>query len=167
MTRLPIQLYHRQRTLAGSRVFQRECQIWIPVSTTLPLAPDATIHLGRCKYVKERYRTNHCQCRKAGLKCIGDECEVLDDDDDDDNNDDDDDDEMIRTNLMENLSNCYINAALNLYGQSEHQNKILRSDCKPVLVHVCFMREFNFVQRIPGHFSSILIQSFLEQIATT
>ena len=45
---------------------------------------------------------------------------MLDDDDDEDNNDDDDDDEMIRTNLMENLSNCYINAALNLYGQSEH-----------------------------------------------
>ena len=31
---------------------------WIPVTTTLPPAPDAVIHLVRCKCVKERCRTN-------------------------------------------------------------------------------------------------------------
>ena len=68
----------------------------IPITTTLPPVPDAVVHLVRCKCVKERSRTNRCQCRKAGLKCTdlcgcsdsGDECEnVLDSDDEDDHDD--------------------------------------------------------------------------------
>ena len=42
---------------------------WIPVMTTLPPAPEAIIHLVKCKCTKERCANNRCKCRKAGLTC--------------------------------------------------------------------------------------------------
>lgn len=79
---------------------------WTPVMTTFPPAPQAIIHLVKCKCAKDRCANNRCQCRKAGLKCTdlcvcsvsGDDCknkseEDSDDDDDDDYDDSDDDDD--------------------------------------------------------------------------
>ena len=75
--------------------------------TTLPPAPQAIIHLVKCKCTKERCSTNRCQCKKNGLNCTdlygcsdsGEQCEnVLNNDSDDeinieeDDHDDDNDD---------------------------------------------------------------------------
>ena len=82
---------------------------WVPVMMTLPPAPQAIIHLVKCKCAKERCSTNRCQCKKNGLNCTDlcgcsdnkEQCEnVLEDDSDneinneegDDDPDDDDDD---------------------------------------------------------------------------
>ena len=42
---------------------------WIPVMTTPLPAPDAILHLVKCRCEKERCQTNGCQCRKARLLC--------------------------------------------------------------------------------------------------
>ena len=42
---------------------------WVPVMTTLSPAPEAVIELVKCGCSKERYSTNPCQCRRAGLLC--------------------------------------------------------------------------------------------------
>ena len=80
---------------------------WVPIMTTLPPAPQAIIHLVKCKCAKKRCSTNRCQCKKNRLNCTdlcgcsdnGEQCEnVLDNDSDDekyseeDDHDDDDDD---------------------------------------------------------------------------
>lgn len=44
---------------------------WLPVVTRLAPAQEAVIHFVKCGCVKQRCETNHCQCRKAGLNCIG------------------------------------------------------------------------------------------------
>ena len=54
---------------------------WIPVMTTLPPAPEAIIHLVKCKCTKERCANNCCTCRKAGLMCT-DLCGCSDTDED-------------------------------------------------------------------------------------
>ena len=51
---------------------------WVPVMTTLPPAPEAVIELVKCGCSKERYSTNRCQCRRAGLLCT-DLCSCSDD----------------------------------------------------------------------------------------
>ena len=78
---------------------------WIPIMTKLPPAPQAIIHLVKCKCAKERCSTNRCQCRKNGLNCTdlcgcsdgGESCENVNDGEDndsgDDNEEDDDDDD--------------------------------------------------------------------------
>ena len=42
---------------------------WVAVITTLSPAPEAVIELVKCGCSKERYSTNRCQCRRAGLLC--------------------------------------------------------------------------------------------------
>ncbi|XP_014661606.1 PREDICTED: uncharacterized protein LOC106804783 [Priapulus caudatus] len=74
-----------------------------PVMTTLPPAPEAVIHLVRCSCAKTKCSSNHCKCRKAGLRCTelcscseGDGCDNMPDDDvgqDDDDEPSSDDDE--------------------------------------------------------------------------
>ena len=74
---------------------------WVPIMTTLPPAPQAIIHLVKCKCTKQRCSTNRCQCKKNGLNCTdlcgcsdnGEQCEnVLNDDSDDEINIEEDDD---------------------------------------------------------------------------
>ena len=71
--------------------------------TTLPPAPEAIIHLVKCKFTKERCANNRCKYRKAGLTCT-DLCGCSDTDKDCKNksvdvnydgcNDEDDDDDV-------------------------------------------------------------------------
>ena len=49
--------------------WERDEKAWIPVMTTLPPAPEAIIHLVKCKCMKERCANNRCKCWKAGLTC--------------------------------------------------------------------------------------------------
>jgi len=42
---------------------------WVPVTTSLPPAPEAIIQLVKCGCIKTRCSTNRCNCRKAELKC--------------------------------------------------------------------------------------------------
>ena len=49
--------------------WKEEEKKWIPIMTTLLPAPEAIIHLVKCKCVKEKCTTKRCQCRKAGLNC--------------------------------------------------------------------------------------------------
>ena len=81
-------------------------KMWNPMMTTLPPAPDAIIHLVKCKSVKERCATKRCQCRKAGLSCTDlcgccdtddEQCENMCDDADEDEDyvDDDDNGDMV------------------------------------------------------------------------
>ena len=81
--------------------WKEEDKAWIPVMTTLPPAPEAIIHLVKCRCVKERYTTKRCQCRKAGMNCTdlcgcsdtGEDCENMPEDVGGDNEDDRDDDD--------------------------------------------------------------------------
>ena len=38
--------------------------------TTILTAPEAIIHLVKCKCVKERCTTKRCQCSKANMNCM-------------------------------------------------------------------------------------------------
>ena len=61
--------------------WEEDKKAWIPVITTLPPAPEAIIHLMKCKCTKERCANNRCKCRKAGLRCT-DLCGCSDTDED-------------------------------------------------------------------------------------
>ena len=57
--------------------------------TTILTAPEAIIHLVKCKCVKERCTTKRCQCSKANMNCMdlcgfsdmGERCEKIPKDD--------------------------------------------------------------------------------------
>ena len=80
---------------------------WLPVRTRLAPAPEAVFHLVKCRCVKQRCETSHCQCRKVGLNCTdlcscsdnGDKCEneehiaLVEDTDNEDESDVDNDDD--------------------------------------------------------------------------
>ena len=78
--------------------WKEEDKAWIPVMTTLPPAPEAIIHLVKCRCAKERCTTKRCQCRKAQMNCtdlcgcsdMGEACENMPEDVDDVNGDDHD-----------------------------------------------------------------------------
>ena len=55
---------------------------WLPVTTGLPLGPDAVLHLLKCGCKKYRCANNRCNCRKAGLQCT-DLCSCADNKEDD------------------------------------------------------------------------------------
>ena len=87
--------------------------------TTLPPAPEAIIHLVKCRCVKERCTTKRCQCRKAEMNCTdlcgysntGKDCENMpedvagDNDDEDDRKRNDDDDEAEYDNISDSDDN--------------------------------------------------------------
>ena len=68
---------------------------WVPIMTTLPPAPQATINLVNCKCAKEQCSTNRCQCKKNGLYCTDlcgrEQCEDVLEEENDDHDDHDDD----------------------------------------------------------------------------
>ncbi|CAH3166532.1 unnamed protein product, partial [Porites lobata] len=82
-----------EKTLSTTKDFGWEWKdddnAWIPVMTTILTAPEAIIHLVKCKCVKERCTTKRCQCSKAnmnymdlcGFSDMGERCEKIPKDD--------------------------------------------------------------------------------------
>ena len=66
--------------------------------TTILTAPEAIIHLVKCKCVKERCTTKRCQCSKANMNCMdlcgfsdmGERCGKIPKDDNQEEDDSDD-----------------------------------------------------------------------------
>ncbi|XP_015750019.1 PREDICTED: uncharacterized protein LOC107329879, partial [Acropora digitifera] len=53
----------------GTFGWKSQDEKWVPVTTSLPPAPEAIIQLVKCGCIKTRCSTNRCNCRKTELKC--------------------------------------------------------------------------------------------------
>ena len=83
--------------------------------TTLPPAPEAIIHLVKCKCMNERCTNNRCKSGKAGLTCTdlcgcsdtGEDCKNKSVDVNDDDCNDEDDDVDDEESEYEYISDSY------------------------------------------------------------
>ena len=85
--------------------------------TTILTAPEAIIHLVKCKCVKERCATKRCQGSKANMNCMdlcgfsdmGERCEKIPKDDSGDNYEEDDSDDYDEYEYVTDSDGDYFN----------------------------------------------------------